>query len=58
MNPETKPTEQELELQYVEGGAQRAALMFSDRVRLDLLLESDFDELDDEYPEQPRVPGE
>jgi hypothetical protein len=36
--------------------AQRAALLFSDRVRLELLLDDDFE--DDEYPEAPSAPGE
>jgi hypothetical protein len=34
----------------------RAALLFNDRVRLDLLLDDDFDE--DEYPDDPSVTGE
>jgi hypothetical protein len=44
--------EQDLDQQQ----AHRAALLFSDRVRLDLLLDDDFD--DDEYPEEPSATGE
>jgi hypothetical protein len=50
--PTTEYDQHELEQQP----AHRAALLFNDRVRLDLLLDDDFDE--DEYPEEPRVTGE
>jgi hypothetical protein len=50
--PSTQHDEHELE----PLPAHRAALLFSDRVRLDLLLEDDFDE--DEYPEAPSATGE
>ena len=44
--------EQELDQEQ----AHRAALLFSDRVRLDLLLDDDFD--DEEYPEASSATGE
>lgn len=52
--PTTQRDEQELE----PSQAHRAALLFGDRVRLDLLLDDDFDFDDDEYPEDPTARGE
>jgi hypothetical protein len=55
--PTTEQDQHELDQQP----AHRAELLFNDRVRLDLLLDDDFDEdeyPEDEYPEEPSVTGE
>lgn len=45
----TVSDEQELEMQEAEARAHRAALLFSDSVRLDLLLDDDDDDFEDDF---------
>lgn len=51
-----EPTPQNDQHEFEQQLAHRAALLFNDHVRLDLLLDDDFE--DDDYPEEPSATGE